>query len=183
MPEQRHALRSLREEEYRTREINLLQILLALHHDGRLLDLSREAHNLGVASLTQDHHLTTDSLHPLVCRHNLALQLRHNGARRIDKADAQLLGTTVGRGGLAVGADEEIVTTQLLHIAVGDGTQAQRLKTLHLHTVMHNIAQRIDFATKLLQRSLGSRDGAHNAKAETRILVNLDIHHYPTIWL
>jgi hypothetical protein len=48
---------------------------------------------------------------------------------------------------------------------------------------MHNIAQRIDFATKLLERSLGSLDGAYNAKAETRILVNLDIHHYPTIWL
>ena len=172
-----HALRSLRKEENRARKIDLLQILLTLHDNSRLLHLAREAHNFGVTSLAENNNLTTHALHLLVRRNDLTLQLRHNGAGGIDNSDAQLLGSAVGCRGLSVSTDEEVATTEILHILVCDGLKAQRLQTLHLHTVMHDVAQRIYLTTELGHSRLGLRDSSHHTEAETRILINLDNHN------
>ena len=129
-----------------------------------------------MTSFAKNDDLTSDRLHLLIGSHHLTLKLCHYGAGGINHIDPQLLGTTEGCGGLTVGTDEEITTRQGLHIVVRHGTQTQRLQTLHLHSVVDNIAQRIDLARELLQCRLRLRDGTHHTEAKARILIYLDIH-------
>ena len=64
--EQRDALRGLRKEIDRTREVDQLQVLLPFDHDRRVRDLPREPHHFGVAPFAEDHHLPACRAHPFV---------------------------------------------------------------------------------------------------------------------
>ena len=173
--EERTALRGLRQEVDRAREIDLRQVGLILDHDSATLDLTRQSDHLGVTVLAKYNHLTATRLHLLIGTFDLALQSRHHGARGVDHLDAQLLGTCVGRRGLAVSANEQSTTTQMLHILVRNSLQTKLFQALHLDTIMHDVAQRID-RTALRQSLLSPRNGAHHTETKTRIIVDQYLH-------
>ena len=56
-----------------------------------------------------------------------------------------------------------------------NGVQTQFLKSLYLDTVMHNVAKAVDLTTAL-KRTLSLANSSYNAKAETRIIINLYTH-------
>ena len=140
MFKQRVALRGLRQEIDRTREIDRLQIGLILDHNGSTLDLSGQTYHLGVAVLAKYNHLTTNLLHFIVGALDFALQCRHHGARRVDHLDRQLLGTSVGRRGLAVSTNKQSTTAEMFHIVVRNGLQTKLFEALYLNAIMHNVA-------------------------------------------
>jgi hypothetical protein len=72
-------------------------------------------------------------------------------------------------------SNKEGSAAKIFDIVVCHRAQSQRLKALHLNTIMHDIAQRIDLA-KALQRNLRLADGTHHAEAETRIIVDYNAH-------
>ena len=175
MVEQGNALRRLREEVDRSREVDQVEILLPLDDNRRIRDLTRQSHHFGVAALAEDHHLTANRAHLLVRLDDALLQLRHHGAGGVNHLDTERTRCGIGRGGLAVGSDKEARAAEGLHLGVGDGVQSQPFEALHLHTVVDNITQRIDRAT-LLQGALGLGDGTHHPETESRFIVDLDPH-------
>ncbi len=74
-----------------------------------------------------------------------------------------------------MGPDEEPASVQPLHVVVGYGPQPQLLQPLHLDAVVHDVAQRVDPLAPG-QRLLGPGDGPHDAEAESRMFVDLDLH-------
>ena len=73
-------------------------------------------------------------------------------------------------------ADEEVAPPESGHVVVHHSAQPHVFETLHLHAVMHDVAQRIHLAARLGQCRLGFRDGSHHAEAKTRITVYLHVH-------
>ena len=119
------ALCCLREEIYRTREIDLLQILLALHNYGILVYLTDKTDNLGVTALTENNHRTAHLVHSLVGRLYLALQGRNYGTGGIDNLNAVLACQGVGLGRLAVSANKHSLARNGRDIFVRDSVQAE----------------------------------------------------------
>ena len=173
--EQRDALRGLREEVHGACEVELREVGLALHHDRRFVALSHQADHLGMAALAQDRHLAADGPHGGVRPFHALLEPRDRGARGVDQFDAQFAGPGIGAGGLAVGADEEPLAPQTLHVVVGDGAEPEPFEALDLDAVVHDVAQRADRAAGG-QGAFGLADRPHHAEAEARFVVDLDAH-------
>ena len=74
-----------------------------------------------MAVFAQEDNRTTDTLHPVVCLTQTALEACHNGAGGIDKPNAQLLGTAIGARWLTVGTDKQVATRKVGHIIVTYG--------------------------------------------------------------
>ena len=80
-----------------TVKIYHIEIGLTLDDYRMVGNLTREAYNLGMASLTEDNHLTSHLRHLFMGCHNLALQLRHNRAGGV-RHDGRLKGVRHGHG-------------------------------------------------------------------------------------
>jgi hypothetical protein len=170
------ALRRLRQKVYRLRKVDSLEVSLTLHNDNIVIDLSCESHNLGMATLTQQHNTAAQSRHLIVGLTHTALKTCHNGTCGIDELNAKLLSKLIGTGRLTVRTYEQHTSSHRSYLVVRNGTQAQGLETLHLDTVMHNVAQRRHLANTL-QGSLSLADSSHHAEAEARVLVNGNTHN------
>ena len=167
-------LRSLREEEYRSREIYLFEICLTLDDNRRLGNLTRQSDNLGVTPLAENHHLTAHLAHLGMSLHDPLLQLSNHGAGGIYNLDTQFASPLECRGRLSVRSDQQTATRERRQILVRDCTQTQALQALDLDAVVHDITERKDLAT--LQSPLRLVDSSHHTETETRILVNLYSH-------
>ncbi len=159
------ALCRLRQQIYRAVEVDSGEVIEALNNGDIVIDLSRESYNLGMATLTQEHNTTTYALHLIVGLPEAALKACNNGARSVDNVNAELLGTDVCPRRLAMGTHKKRTTTERSHIVVRDGTQTKLLEALHLDTVMHYIAKRVNL-TRGLQSLLSLANGAYDTKAE-----------------
>ena len=174
--EQPDALRGLRKEIDRTREVDQLQVLHPFDHDRRVRDLPREAHHFGVAPFAEDHHLPACGAHPFVGLLHAALQPCDHRAGGVDDPDVHFPGGGVGRRRFSVGADEEAAARQVRHVGVGHGPQPQLFEALDLDAVVDDVAQRVDRAA-LPEGAFGLRDCADNAEAEARFIVDLNTHN------
>jgi hypothetical protein len=150
--------------------------MLTLNNNNIVIDLTCKAHNLGMATLTQQNNTTTKRFHTLVCLTHTTLEAGNNGTRSVDNTYTKALSQLIGAWGLAMCAYEQHATTDTLYLIMRDGAQAESLKALHLDTVVHNVAQRRHLANTL-QGSLRLANGTHNAKAEARIFIYRNTHN------
>ena len=170
--EKRDALRRLRQEVNRPREIDLREILLPLDDQRRRRHLSREPHDFRMAPFAEDHDLPSDGVHLFVCLHHTVLQTGDHRAGGVDDPDVHFPGGGVGRRRFSVGADEEAAARQVRHVGVGYGAQPQPFEALHFDAVVDDVAQRID-RTPLGEGFLSLRNSPDYAEAEARFVIDL----------
>ena len=87
-------------------EVNLFDILGALHDDGLPIGLTDEPIDLGMALLPIDHDLTTHGIQLGELATNLLLQGEHDGASSIDELDVTLTSELIDGGCFPVGTEE-----------------------------------------------------------------------------
>ena len=123
----------------------------------------------------EDDHLSAAPSHLLVAAPDTSLEGKDYGAGGVDEVYAQLAGSGVGRGRLAVGADEHLLASEGGKGGVVNDTQPHLREALHLGTVVHYIAQTIEGAVAA-QLLLGSADSLHHTETVTCIIVNPYLH-------
>nr|DAF45631.1 MAG TPA: hypothetical protein [Siphoviridae sp. ctBLh2] len=173
--EEGDALRGLREEVDRSREVDAVEVRSRLDDDRRVGDLAREPDHLGVPPLAEDHDLTAYGAHPGVGLLHPPLEAGHHRAGGVDDLDAQFAGRRIGCRRLPVCAYEEPAAAQTGHVGMADGPQPESLEALHLDPVVYDIPERVD-RTAFGEGPLGLRNRPDYAEAESRFVVDLYLH-------
>ena len=165
-------LRSLGEEIDRTREIHRIEVVGALDDDRPAVGMAGEPHHLGMAALTEYHHLAAAGLHLGIGRRHGTLQPRHHGTGSVYHLDSETGRLLIRGRGFPVGPDEHPSAGQSLKFLMPDRAEAHRFQTLHFKAVVHDIAQAGHPAAPG-ERPLGLRYGIDHAEAEPRPAVYL----------
>ena len=142
------------------------------------MGLSHQAQHLGVTTLAVDDDLRRVGarFNAIECGVDALLQLEHHRTGGVDDFDAVASGGLVGLGRFAMGAQQHLHVMQLFKLLVRDGFQAAAGQTVHLGSVVHDVAQAVKVPA-LLKLLLGLADGCRHTEAKPRSLVNLNNRH------
>ena len=99
------------------------------------------------------------------------LQCQHHRAGGIHQFDTQLLGLPVGRWRLSVGTYQHLLARQPLQLLMAYHAQTPLAQSLHLGTIVHNVAQAVERAV-VCQLHFCRSDGLHNPETKSRIIIN-----------
>ena len=151
----------------------MLHILKLLYHDGMAFGLSHQSQHLGMSLLAKDDDLGIRIVGILLL--DTLLQLQDHRTGRINDLYLISLCQSISLRWFSMGTEQDLDTMKLSHLLMIDGCKSSCMKALHLHAVMHNITQAIEFAT-LCQFLLRLLDGSGHTEAKTTAIVYLNLH-------
>ena len=150
------------------REVELLHVLHLLYHDSLACGLSHKSQHLGVSALAEDNYLRIGRR--VVLSLDAALQSQHHGARSVDYLYVVLLRQSVSLGRFAVSTQQHLHVVQAAQIVVIDSDESLLVQSLHLHTVVHDVAEAVELVA-LGKFLLSLLYGGSDSEAEATALV------------
>ena len=146
----------------------LLYLVEAIHDDRLNMGRADESQYLRMSFLSENDGLSFGTVRPLPL--DTALQGEDHRPSGIDDLYIILPGNLISLGRLAIGTEQHLCVVQLTQLLVVDGDKSLLVQTLHLHAVVHDVTQAIEFAA-FCQLFLGLADGSGDAKAEAAAVV------------
>ena len=146
----------LRIEPHRPVDIDFVDVLHPLDDNGCTCSLPHKAIDLGMSILAED-----DYLHPvafcLVHAPDLTLELEDHRTGGINDLDIIALGKLIGLWRLAMGAKQHFGVVKVDELLGTDGVKTESSESLHLLTVVDDVAQTIQ-SVGILQVVFGLLD-------------------------
>ena len=157
----------LREKVDGAMEIQAVQILFPLNHDGVTLRLANQAVYLRMSFLAVNDQLGTASLDLLlVALMDFSLQAQDDRAGRVNDLYPVAPGDFISGGRLAMCPEKHLFPFQLAELLMLDGAQAHLLKALNLKTIVHDISQAVK-PVAVRQLALGALDRRDDPETES----------------
>lgn len=153
----------------------MFHILQLLYHESVTLGLSYQTQNFGMSLLSEDDNLRLRIVDILLL--DASLQLQYHRAGSINDFNVVALGKGIGLRWFTMGTKQYLHAMQLLHLLVVDGDESCFMQSFHLHTVMHDISQAVEF-TAFLQLFFSFLDGSGHAEAETTAVIYFYLHFF-----
>ena len=153
----------------------MFHILQLLYHERVTLGLSYQTQNFGMSLLSEDDNLRLWIVDILLL--DASLQLQYHRAGGINNFNVVALGKGIGLRWFSMGTKQYLHAMQLLHLLVVDGDESCFMQSFHLHTVMHDISQAVEF-TAFLQLFFSFLDGSGHTKAETTAVIYFYLHFF-----
>ena len=163
IPIGREAFRRLGEKEDGAGEVEVTHVVEVFHNNSTSVGLPDQAKHFGMAFLAKDNHLSVLRLLPLTL--HPALQGQHHRTRRVNDCDVIALGRFVGRWWFAMGSEQHRCIVKLLKLFMIDGDQSLVSKTLHLDTVVYDVAKAVE-GLACLEFFLRFVDGSGHTEAK-----------------
>jgi len=131
--------------------------------------LTHKTKHLGMTTLSKYNNLRIGI--GIILSLYTALQGKHHRTCSIDYLDVVLFGKSISLRRFAMSTQQHLDTMQRAHVLMVDGDEPLLVQTLHLHTIVNNVAKTIEARTlgKLL---LSLLDGSGDTEAEATALVD-----------
>ena len=122
-----------------------------------------------------DHDLPVFFLHLLESIPDLILEVQYYRTGCIDKLKVVFQSDTVSFRGFTMSPDQDFAIPQPVEFIVFNDNKAHILQPFHLHVIMNNITQAIEFIT-LCQFPFSDFNGVNNAKAKPGMRIYCYLH-------
>ena len=130
-------------------EVDAIYLSNTLDNDGAAIRLAYKSQYLGMTLLAIDDDLLGLIRRGYVFLFNALLDVEHYRAGGVNELDALLVCGLICLGGLAMSTEEYAYIMQLSELLVVDSDKSQFAQSLTLHTIVHDVAQTVEWGTLL----------------------------------
>lgn len=162
----------LAEENDGPREVDLVKIVLALDDDGVIVGLSAESDDFGMSGLSVDDDLCVFLLE--VCLSDSFLEFEDDGTGCVGNGHAVSLCDSIGGRWLSVCSEEDVSAVEGAQVVVVDGLESEFLESIDLFSVVYDVSEAIERASR--ESVLSLSDGICHAEAKTAMWINGYVH-------